>query len=384
MAALSASFLFYFVSLILAPAVQAKTLAATLKPMLYAFPSYLPFIFGDSLVDAGNNDYILTLSKADSPPYGIDFTAFSGQPTGRFTNGKTISDIVGESLGAKTYAAPYLAPTTHGSVILGGVNYASGASGILNETGSIFIGRVPLAKQVDYFEETREELVKMVGEKRTREILKEAIISVAAGANDILNYLQPPLPIIGKKKVTASELQDAMVSNLTLQLKRLHTFGARKFVVVDVGPLGCIPLIRALNLVANGGCSSDANKAVVGYNKKLYQMLQKLNIELGPQAIFVYANSYDIVMDIVQNRSKYGFEDGNNPCCGAIPPFICIVRKDTRNNSSMFCDDRSKFVFWDVFHPTEAANNIIANKLLDGDKTSAFPFNIRQLHKYKA
>lgn len=53
------------------------------------------FVFGDSLVDVGNNDYIFTLSRADSPPYGIDFKPSGGQPTGRFTNGRTISDIIG-------------------------------------------------------------------------------------------------------------------------------------------------------------------------------------------------------------------------------------------------------------------------------------------------
>lgn len=60
--------------------------------------SFTSFLFGDSLVDAGNNNYIFTLSKADSPPYGIDFTPSGGQPTGRFTNGLTIADIVGKSL----------------------------------------------------------------------------------------------------------------------------------------------------------------------------------------------------------------------------------------------------------------------------------------------
>lgn len=53
------------------------------------------FVFGDSLVDAGNNNYLSTLSKADIRPNGIDFTASSGQPTGRYTNGRTIADIVG-------------------------------------------------------------------------------------------------------------------------------------------------------------------------------------------------------------------------------------------------------------------------------------------------
>lgn len=53
------------------------------------------FIFGDSLVDAGNNNYLQTLSKANIPPNGIDFRASGGNPTGRYTNGRTIGDIVG-------------------------------------------------------------------------------------------------------------------------------------------------------------------------------------------------------------------------------------------------------------------------------------------------
>lgn len=62
--------------------------------------SFTSFIFGDSLVDAGNNNYLFTLSKANSPPYGIDFKPSHGQPTGRFTNGRTISDIVGKYYGS--------------------------------------------------------------------------------------------------------------------------------------------------------------------------------------------------------------------------------------------------------------------------------------------
>lgn len=50
------------------------------------------FVFGDSLVDVGNNNYIVSLSKANFFPNGIDF----GKPTGRYTNGRTIADITGK------------------------------------------------------------------------------------------------------------------------------------------------------------------------------------------------------------------------------------------------------------------------------------------------
>lgn len=50
------------------------------------------FIFGDSLVDNGNNNQLQSLARADYLPYGIDF----GGPTGRFSNGKTTVDVVGK------------------------------------------------------------------------------------------------------------------------------------------------------------------------------------------------------------------------------------------------------------------------------------------------
>lgn len=61
------------------------------------------FIFGDSLVDAGNNNYLSTLSKANIRPNGIDFKASGGNPTGRYTNGRTIGDLVGKVVFFLTY-----------------------------------------------------------------------------------------------------------------------------------------------------------------------------------------------------------------------------------------------------------------------------------------
>jgi len=50
------------------------------------------FVFGDSLVDNGNNNYLATTARADSPPYGIDYPTH--RPTGRFSNGLNIPDII--------------------------------------------------------------------------------------------------------------------------------------------------------------------------------------------------------------------------------------------------------------------------------------------------
>ena len=54
------------------------------------FPCY--FIFGDSLLDVGNNNGLQTGAKVNFLPYGIDFPH---GPTGRFTNGLNVADYIG-------------------------------------------------------------------------------------------------------------------------------------------------------------------------------------------------------------------------------------------------------------------------------------------------
>lgn len=60
-----------------------------------AGPATAIITFGDSIVDVGNNDYILTIFKADYPPYGRDFD--NKTATGRFCNGRLATDILGNS-----------------------------------------------------------------------------------------------------------------------------------------------------------------------------------------------------------------------------------------------------------------------------------------------
>ena len=67
--------------------VSANDVPAATSP---SFPAI--FVFGDSLVDNGNNNYLNSLAKANFEPYGIDF---SWGPTGRFSNGKILVDFLG-------------------------------------------------------------------------------------------------------------------------------------------------------------------------------------------------------------------------------------------------------------------------------------------------
>ncbi|KAK4484816.1 hypothetical protein RD792_007414 [Penstemon davidsonii] len=91
------------------------------------------YVFGDSLVDVGNNNYIpLSITKADIPFNGIDYPG--QKATGRFSNGKNAADFLAEKIGLPT-APPFLAKPN--AVYVKGVNFASGGAGIFNVTDDL-------------------------------------------------------------------------------------------------------------------------------------------------------------------------------------------------------------------------------------------------------
>lgn len=75
------------------------------------------------------------------------------------------------------------------------------------------------------------------------------------------------------------------------------------------------------------------------------------------------------------NKVYAGFESASVSCCRN-GPFSGIV---PCGPTSSMCADRSKYLFWDPYHPSEAANLIVAKFLVDGDTKYISPINIRQL-----
>ncbi|KAM7506970.1 hypothetical protein LguiA_017423 [Lonicera macranthoides] len=335
------------------------------------------YIFGDSLVDAGNNNYLPTLSKANIKPNGIDFEASGGNPTGRYTNGRTIGDIVGEELGQPYYALPFLSPNATGNAILHGVNYASGGGGIMNATGRIFVNRLSMDIQIDYFNITRKQIDKLLGASKAREfVTKKSIFSITIGSNDFLNnYLLPVLSVGARISESPDAFIDDLLNHLRGQLTRLYKLDARKFIIGNVGPLGCIPYQKTINQLTEGECVELPNKLAIQYNARLKDLLTELNENL-PGSTFVHANVYDLVMEVITNYAKYGFTTASIACCGNGGQYAGIV---PCGPTSSMCSDRTKHVFWDPYHPSEAANVIIAKQLLDGDKKYISPINLRQL-----
>ncbi|CAI0468309.1 unnamed protein product [Linum tenue] len=76
-------------------------------------PDFIPlYVFGGSRGDSGNNNYLDTTVKADSPPYGIDSP--TGRPTGRFSNYRNLPDFIStRSTEAAAASIAVLEPTAH-------------------------------------------------------------------------------------------------------------------------------------------------------------------------------------------------------------------------------------------------------------------------------
>ncbi|GJS16756.1 GDSL esterase/lipase-like protein [Tanacetum coccineum] len=326
------------------------------------------FVFGDSLVEVGNNNYIVSLSKANYVPNGIDF----GRPTGRYTNGRTIE------LGLKDFTPPYLAPTTTGPLLLKGVNYASGGGGILNQTGKIFVGRINMDAQLDNFANTRQDIITQIGLPATQDLLSGALFTVVIGSNDFLNnYLLPVISTVERKLVSPEAFVRELIARFRGQLKRLYDMGARKIIVPNVGPIGCIPYQRDVNPSSGGNCVASSNHLAQNFNSQLKGLLQELTNTLEGST-FVYANINRIVEDIIRNYQSYGFTNADSACCyvtgrhGGIVP--CAP-------PSKVCYDTSKYVFWDPYHTSESANIILAKRLLEGGNEDISPMNVRALLK---
>ena len=83
---------------------------------------------------------------------------------------------------------------------------------------------------------------------------------------------------------------------------------ARKFVVGNVAPIGCIPYQKSINQLKDKQCVDLANKLALQYNARLKDLLMVELKDSLKDAHFVYANVYDLVMDLIVNYKEYGMD----------------------------------------------------------------------------
>lgn len=316
------------------------------------------FVFGDSLTEVGNNNYLqYSLAKSNYPWYGIDFEG--GSATGRFTNGRTIGDVISAKLGIQS-PPPYLSLSPNDDRLLKGVNYASGGAGILNDTGLYFIQRLTLDDQINCFGNTTLAIKAKIGEKAANKLLQEAVYFIGIGSNDYVNNFLQPFMASGQQ-YSHDEFIGLLVATLEQQLVMLHQLGARKIIFHGLGPLGCIPSQRVKS--RRGVCLNQVNRWVQQFNAQVHNLVLKLNKHL-PSAQFGFADTYQDVLNLINNPQAYGFKVSNTSCCNVDTTIggLCLP-------NSKLCKNRREYVFWDAFHPSDAANAILADKLF----SSLFP-----------
>ncbi|XP_038722589.1 GDSL esterase/lipase At5g45670-like [Tripterygium wilfordii] len=329
------------------------------------------FIFGDSLVDNGNNNQLSSLARADYLPYGIDYP---DGPTGRFCNGRTTVDFVAELLGFDSIIGPYA--SANGDEILQGVNYASAAAGIREETGRQLGGRITFSGQVTNYQNTVSQVVNLLGdEDSAAQYLSKCIYSIGMGSNDYLNNYFMPLYYNTGNQYTPDEYADDLIARYSTQLRSLYDYGARKLVLFGIGQIGCSPNQLAQNSPDGRTCVKRVNDANQIFNNRLISLVDEFNNQFT-DARSIFINSFGINQDLLSNPGAYGLRVTNTGCCGV-----------GRNNGQITClpaqtpcQNRDEYLFWDAFHPTEAANSIIARRAYAAQSASdAYPFDIRRL-----
>ncbi|KAJ1389014.1 SGNH hydrolase superfamily [Sesbania bispinosa] len=256
-------------------------------------------VFGDSTVDSGNNNVIATVLKSNFRPYGRDFDG--GQPTGRFSNGRVPPDFIAEAFGVKTSIPAYLDPAYTIQDFATGVCFASAGTGYDNATSAV-LNVIPLWKEVEYYKEYQAKLRDHLGVEKANEIIGEALYLISLGTNDFLeNYYVFPTR---RLHFTVTQYQDFLLGIAENFVKELYSLGARKLSITGLVPIGCLPLERATNIVGYHGCNEEYNNVALEFNKKLENMISKLNREL-PQLRAMSGNAYPIVDDIIKRPSSY-------------------------------------------------------------------------------
>ncbi|TVU07550.1 hypothetical protein EJB05_40911 [Eragrostis curvula] len=328
------------------------------------------YVFGDSTLDVGNNNHLpgKDVPRADKPYYGIDLPG-SGKPTGRFSNGYNMADFVAQALGfpksplacLELKARNYLIP----SAINRGVSYASAGSGILDSTNAG--GNIPLSEQVRYFESTKAEMVAEAGSGAVSQLLSKSFFLLGTGSNDLFAFWTQKNGSASQSEVDA--FINSLISSYSATITALHELGARKFGIINVGPVGCVPRVRVLS--ATGECTDGLNQLAAGFDAALNASLVRSLLGLR------YSVADSLGLATTTDPAAAGFVNTDSACCGA--GRLGAEGDCSMLNSSNLCPNRDIYLFWDPVHPSQRAAMISAQTYYDGPAQFTTPINFKQL-----
>ncbi|KAH0916062.1 hypothetical protein HID58_030508, partial [Brassica napus] len=324
----------YMLWLVLVLAVQADAAKQRKKAKIPAL-----IVFGDSIMDTGNNNNLSTFLKSNFPPYGKDFPG--GLATGRFSDGKVPSDLIAEKLGLTKTLPAYLSPNLKPRNLLKGITFASGGT---------------VGDQLIYFKEYISTIKRRYGKRKARHILNRGIFLVVSSSNDLAHTY-----IAQSHKYNPASYASFLAKSAVKFVRELHKLGARKIGVFSALPVGCVPLQRSVRgSVLTRECVKPLNNMAKKFNARLSPALKSLDRELD--GIIFYVDVYETFLDMIQNPKKYGFEVADRACCGT--GFLEISYMCNSYNP-FTCSNSSAYIFWDSYHPTERAYQVMVDKLFD-------------------
>ncbi|KAK4591482.1 hypothetical protein RGQ29_021615 [Quercus rubra] len=328
------------------------------------------FVFGDSLFDPGNNQY-LNGSSAEggsiSRPYGETYFNHS---TGRLSDGRIVPDFVAQ-FAKLPILPPYLQPIAHH--FTDGANFASAGGGVLVQTHP---GTINLPAQLSYFKAVVKSLRQKLGDVEAKKVLMRAVYLFSIGGNDYFSfYSENP----NASQSYRRQYVGMVIGNLTNVLKEIYDLGGRKIAFQNAGPLGCLPAMKARSPQLGSGCAEEPSALARLHNSALASVLKKLESKLPgfKYSIFDY---YNALGDRVNNPSKYGFKNGKAACCGS-GAYRGMNCGGGRNGTEPYdlCSNPSEYVWFDGGHTTETANGQLAELIWSGAPNVTGPYNVQQL-----
>ncbi|CDY42062.1 BnaC09g15250D [Brassica napus] len=281
-------------------------------------------------MDTGNNNGLHTILKCNFPPYGKDFPG--GYATGRFSDGRVPSDLIAEKLGLTKTLPAYMSPNLKPEDLLQGVTFASGGTGYDPLTAKM-MSVISVWDQLTYFKQYIATIKQHFGEEKAQNILDHSFFLVVSSSNDLAHTF-----LAQSYKYDRTSYANFLADSAAKFVRELHKLGARKIGVFSAVPVGCVPLQRTMF----GGLFTRRYKELDG--------------------VIFYINVYDTLLDIIQNPEKYGFEVADRGCCGKGTVAISYL---CNSLNPFTCSNSSAYVFWDSYHPTERAYQVIVDKLLD-------------------
>lgn len=211
---------------------------------------------------------------------------------------------------------------------------------------------IPLSKQVRYFAATKAEMEAAAGRGKVSRLLARSFFLLGVGSNDLFQST-------ANTEGDIIALYAAHISNYTAAITDLYGMGARKFGVISVSPLGCVPAVRVLN--ATGACNDVMNQIVMGFAATLKPALAGLALKL-PGLAYSLGDSFAALETTFSNPQAAGYENADSACCGSgrlgAEGGYC-----TRN--SKLCADHDAYVYWDWIHSTQRAAELGAQALFN-------------------